>query len=94
MTSAIYNFFLALPAKMREEDKLRHVAWSFCLTLAARFFWPVPAAFAAVFLLGLAKEGWDSRFGSGFCWFDMTGNLVGIVAALLLAGAFPGTFSA
>jgi hypothetical protein len=29
------QFFLALPLKLRAEDKFNHIAWSFCLTLIA-----------------------------------------------------------
>jgi hypothetical protein len=29
------QFFMALPFKLREEDKIKHIAWSFCLTLIA-----------------------------------------------------------
>ena len=45
-------------------------------------------AFGAVFLIGLAKECWDHFYGSGFCWFDMMGNLIGIAAALALGSLF------
>ena len=40
-------------------------------------------AFGVVFLLGLAKEWWDKYYGSGFCFYDMTGNLIGSMAGLL-----------
>ena len=74
MTNSLRQFFMALPTKLREEDKVKHMVWSFWLTLAALMVWPALLAFAAVFLLGLAKECWDYRYGSGFCLFDMTGN--------------------
>lgn len=72
-------------AKLCEHDKRLHITWSLCLMLVARILWPAPWAFAAVFLLGFAKECWDSRYGSGFCLFDMFANLVGITLALILA---------
>lgn len=84
MTGVLRRFFLALPAKLREEDKGRHMAWSFWLTLAALVLWPAPLAFFAVFLLGLGKECWDARYGSGFCMFDMAGNAIGIAAGQAL----------
>lgn len=77
-----------LPVKLREEDKVKHMVWSFWLTLAALVLWSAPVAFLAVFLLGLAKECWDFRYGSGFCLFDMMGNLIGSVAGLILGGFF------
>lgn len=80
MTNALRHFFLALPTKLQEEDKGRHMAWSFWLTLAALVLWPAPLAFTAVFVLGLGKECWDFRYGTGFCLFDMVGNLIGILA--------------
>lgn len=89
MVTAFHRFFLALPVKLREEDKHQHIMWSFWLTLAARVLWPAPWALAAVLLVGLAKELWDSRFGSGFCWFDMVGNLIGIMAGLFVAEQLP-----
>ena len=69
--------------KLREEDKIKHMIWSFWLTLAALLLWSAPLAFAVVFLIGLAKECWDFRYGSGFCLFDMAGNLIGSVAGLM-----------
>ncbi len=84
MPTTIHQFFMDLPLKLREEDKVKHMVWSFWLTLGAWLVMSVPLAFVAVFLLGLAKECWDARYGSGFCWFDMTGNLIGSVAALML----------
>ena len=77
------QFFMALPFKLREEDKIKHIAWRFCLTLGALAFLSPVLAFGAVFLLGLAKEWWDKYYGSGFCFYDITGNLIGILAGLL-----------
>jgi hypothetical protein len=88
MTEALEAFFLALPVKLREEDKVKHMVWSFLLTLTGLLVWSVPVTFAGVFLLGLVKECWDFRYGSGFCFFDMMGNLIGSVAGLLLVGVF------
>ncbi len=77
------QFFLALPLKLRAEDKFNHIAWSFCLTLGALALLSPVLALGAVFLLGLAKEWWDKYYGSGFCFYDITGNLIGILAGLL-----------
>lgn len=81
---ALRLFSAQFVAKLREEDKIKHMVWSFWLTLAAWLVWSPLLAFAVVFLLGLAKECWDARYGSGFCFFDMAGNLIGSVAGLLL----------
>jgi len=44
------QFFMALPFKLREEDKIKHMAWSFCLTLMALAVLSPVLAFGAVFL--------------------------------------------
>ena len=82
MRLAVLQFFQVLLSKLGEEDKVKHMVWSFWLTLAALAVWSAPFAFTAVFLLGLVKECWDFRFGSGFCFFDMAGNLLGSTAGL------------
>jgi len=88
MRPAFLRFFHLVSLKLQEEDKVRHMVWSFWLTLGALLLWSAPLAFAAVFLLGLAKECWDFRFGSGFCLFDMAGNFIGSTAGLLCGMAF------
>lgn len=90
MTNTLHRFFVELPVKLREEDKRLHMLWSFWLTIATCILWPVAWAFAAVFLLGLAKECWDSRFGSGFCFFDMFANILGSSLAIIVTRALPG----
>ena len=92
MTSSLYHFFLLLPSKLLEEDKIKHMVWSFGLTLAALILLSVPLAFMVVFMIGLLKEFWDFRFGSGFCMFDMAGNLLGIAAGLLCGIALAACF--
>lgn len=77
----------ALPVRLREEDKRKHIAWSFWLTLLAMLFMPATPAIVLVFLIGLAKECWDQFYGSGFCLFDMLGNALGIAGGLALGSA-------
>ncbi len=93
MLTSINKFFLDLPLKLKEEDKVKHLFWSFWLTIVALIVMSVPMAFMGVFLLGLAKECWDARYGSGFCWFDMMSNLIGSVAGLLLGWAVLSLFT-
>lgn len=83
MPYSLRNFFMALPFKLCEEDKIKHMVWSFCTTLIALGVMSTVLAFGTVFLLGLAKECWDKYYGSGFCFYDVTGNLIGILAGLL-----------
>lgn len=75
--------------RLAEPDKRLHVQWSFWLTLAAHVLWPAAWAIGAVFLVGLAKECWDLRYGSGFCRVDLACNLIGIFAAAALCANLP-----
>lgn len=68
--------------ELRREDRLQHIKWSFWLLIAALCLLPAPAALLTVFLIGLVKEVWDARYGSGFCMYDMLGNGLGMVAAI------------
>lgn len=74
--------------RLREEDKRKHVFWSFLLMLSAATAWSLAVATALVFVLGLAKECWDHRWGSGFCRWDILANTLGIVVAWPLVAAF------
>jgi hypothetical protein len=85
MKASVNQSLQFLAVKLREEDKIKHMVWSFWLTLAALIVLSPALAFGAVFLLGLAKEWWDKYYGSGFCFYDMTGNLIGSLAGLFCA---------
>jgi len=39
---------------------------------------------AIVTAIGLAKELWDRRYGTGFCWYDMLANALGMATGLIL----------
>ena len=81
--------------KLQEKDKRLHMVWSFWLTIVAQILWPTPWAFAAVFMIGFAKECWDARFGSGWCIFDMSANVFGsLVAVIVVSGLPQGLFEA
>ncbi|MDD2777151.1 MAG: hypothetical protein PHU06_14460 [Gallionella sp.] len=92
MISAIRHFLKFLPTKLTEEDKHLHIVWSFGLLLIARYLWPAPWAFLIVFSIGLAKEFWDVRWGSGFCFYDIVANLLGSSSALMLTATLPDSF--
>ena len=85
---ALSHFLSAVPAKMREADKRKHVARSFWLILLVLAFMPIASALVLVFLIGLAKACWDHFFGSGFCFYDMTGNFLGSAFGLSVAFVF------
>ncbi len=89
MNGTLRKLLVHVCCKFGEPDKRLHMVWSFWLTLAARLLWPMPWAIAVVVLLGLAKECWDARFGSGFCWYDLVSNLAGICVALLITVLLP-----
>jgi len=78
-----------LRRRLSEEDKRLHVRWSFWMTMAAQVLWPTGWAVAAVFAVGLVKELWDERYGSGFCFVDLACNLIGITAAAMLCAVLP-----
>ena len=79
----------AFRQRLSEPDKRLHVCWSFWLTLSAHVLWPLAWAVAAVFLVGLIKECWDQRYGSGFCLVDLASNVIGIFAAATLCTLLP-----
>lgn len=72
--------------RLRSElDKRRHFSIS---TLLVLVFWAcglnLLEGVALGWLIGLGKEIWDRYYGSGFCWFDMAANVVGLTAGVLL----------
>lgn len=73
-----------LRALMQETDKQQHFFCSMGLALALSALATPSIGLPATFLLGLIKEIWDERYGSGFCWYDMTANGIGMLAALPL----------
>lgn len=74
--------------RLAEHDKRQHMRWSLGLTLLGALVMPLSLSLVLVFLIGLAKECWDQRYGSGFCLWDIAGNLIGMAAGGLLAGGF------
>ncbi len=77
----LYNLLLV---KLKESDKLKHFWVCFFLQI---FFLPwlsVLASIGLALLIGILKECWDQRFGSGFCWYDMLANILGIGAGVIV----------
>ncbi|MCL1479712.1 MAG: hypothetical protein MH219_20415 [Marinobacter sp.] len=68
-----------------QRDKQQHFAVCFFLTAG---FLMVPfttgSIVAIVTAIGLAKELWDRRYGTGFCWYDMLANGLGLATGLAL----------
>ena len=73
------------------EDKYLHLLWSFWITVFARTLWPESWVFLFVMTIGLLKEVWDAKFGSGFSFLDLVANLFGCLLALYLIRT-PGSF--
>lgn len=81
------NFFRHCRRLCGEEDKHQHFWASLALILVPFSLWQNMLGVTLVALLvGLLKEVWDHFYGSGFCWFDMAANLLGMGCGLLLAG--------
>lgn len=68
--------------RSQEEDKQLHFKWSFWLTIWGLLLWPPSLAMSLVLIIGLLKELWDERYGSGFCSADFLFNLGGIAFAM------------
>ncbi|PID42492.1 MAG: hypothetical protein CSB48_09705 [Proteobacteria bacterium] len=73
---------VGLVERFGQEDKQKHLWYSFFILLVASFVFPLAAAVLVTFLTGVAKEVWDHYRGSGFCWYDMAANGAGMVLAL------------
>ena len=65
-----------------QPDKRQHVACSFAIYLSLSVIAPVGVALALTMLVGLAKEVWDEYFGTGFCYYDLLSNCVGVCLAV------------
>lgn len=70
--------------KLRESDKIKHF-WV-CFSLQCFFLLWLPMLFSVcvTLLIGILKECWDQYYGSGFCWYDMAANILGVCASAIL----------
>lgn len=71
-----------LVALLSQPDKQQHVACSFVIYLVACAVTPVAVALALTLLVGLAKEVWDKYYGTGFCYYDLLSNCIGVGLAM------------
>ncbi|ARU54998.1 multipass membrane protein [Oleiphilus messinensis] len=71
----------ALIEKLFEEDKQKHFWYSFWIVVLMLPFTSLFGAVLTSFFVGVGKEIWDHFYGSGFCWYDMLANAVGITLA-------------
>lgn len=70
--------------RMQQEDKAQHIICAFMMVVLLLPLLSVYRACALVFALGLVKEAWDSILGTGFCWYDVAANGIGVLFALTL----------
>jgi hypothetical protein len=71
-------------SKFREEDKIKHLRWSFWITAVALLFFTDLHSLLIAFAIGVIKEVWDHYYGSGFCLYDISANCLGIFLAFLM----------
>lgn len=69
---------------LNETDKRQHIMVSCVIMLISLLFLAVMSSFILTFAIGMAKEIWDKYYGSGFCWYDILANSLGIVLAIVL----------
>ena len=69
---------------LNEVDKYQHVMVSCAIMLDSCFFLPIVPSMVLTFTVGVCKEIWDKNYGTGFCWYDILANSLGIVLAILL----------
>ena len=66
----------------RQEDKQQHIIVSCMLMLASLLYLGLLQSVMLVFTIGIVKEIWDKSYGSGFCWYDILGNVLGIMCGI------------
>ena len=69
--------------KSNQEDKQRHFFVCFILMLGFLPHTNVIFSVMITLVIGFLKEIWDVYFGTGFCWFDMSANVLGVLGALV-----------
>jgi hypothetical protein len=70
--------------RMQQEDKAQHIICAFMAVVLLLSLLSVYWACALVFVLGLVKEAWDGILGTGFCWYDIAANGIGVLFAFAL----------
>lgn len=64
---------------LKQEDKQKHIWYSFAIFIGCTFVFSVVSSFFLTLTVGVGKEIWDRYYGSGFCWYDMIANMIGII---------------
>ena len=82
MTNNTSMGFLTLHQLLKQRDKQQHL--KICLGLGL-FFLPVIGLFGSIILvssIGFVKEVYDHYCGSGFCWYDIQANMIGLLMSI------------
>jgi VanZ family protein len=74
--------------RLTQTDKYQHILVSFVIMLTCFIFLSITLSLVLTLIVGIAKEVWDKYFGSGFCWYDMLANCIGIALASILYNFF------
>jgi len=82
------SFVQRMQERIREEDKQQHFLYSLGILLLSYCVFSLMFSLVVTLLIGFGKEIWDHYYGSGFCWWDLLANVLGIIAGLLLIGGF------
>lgn len=69
-------------AAFGQTDKWQHVIVSCAIMLDSLWFYALIPSVLITFGIGLLKEIWDQNYGSGFCWYDLLANGLGIAMAI------------
>lgn len=69
--------------KMQQEDKAQHIICAFLAVMLLAPLMNIWLAYLLVFAAGVVKEAWDYYVGTGFCWYDIAANCLGITFSAL-----------
>ena len=76
------SLVLRLTALLAQHDKQQPVVCSFVIYLFACALAPASVALALTLFIGLMKEVWDKYYGTGFCYYDLLSNCIGVGLAM------------
>ena len=69
---------------LHQKDKQQHIVVSFCIMECNLIIFGLAQSVFLTFVIGFGKEVWDEYYGTGFCWYDILGNALGILVAIAL----------
>ncbi len=85
MTNSTNMGFLTLRQLLKQRDKQQHL--KICLGLGLFFLPAIGLLYSIILvsLIGLLKEVHDHYYGSGFCWYDIQANMLGLTLSILIS---------